>query len=382
MNRKQFIILLVLVVVIGGTGLIIHQRNNQSWQSADETIGQKLLPGLSVNDIAQIHIQSGTNLLDLAKNDNLWRVNQRSGYPADFSKISDLLLKFADLKVVQSEQVGPSELGRFELLPPGWETNSATLIEFKDQGGKTLDTILLGKMHRQKPSANSQPGGMGSEGWPDGRYVMVGAGTKTVDVISDPLENVQPQPEQWLNKEFLSIEKPRTIAVQFPQTTNSWKLTRDAETNAWQLADAKPGEKLDSTKISSVTSPFSSVSFSDVAPLTNANASDLTVLTVETFDGFTYVVKIGPKQDNNYPATFTITANLPAARVAGKNEKPAEKSKLDAAFKAEHDKLTEKLAKEQKFKNWTYYLPAYSVDDILKTHGQLLVEVKKEPKAK
>ena len=76
----------------------------------------------------------------------------------------------------------------------------------------------------KKPAANAQPGGMGDEGWPDGRYVMAGAGAKTVALISDPLDNVQPKPEQWLNKDFLSVEKPRTIAVKFPEATNSWKL--------------------------------------------------------------------------------------------------------------------------------------------------------------
>jgi hypothetical protein len=376
MNRKQFIILLVLVAVIGGAGLIIHQRSNQSWQGADATIGQKLLPNLAVNDIAQITIQSGTNTLNLAKRDALWRVAERGNYPANFSQISDLLLKLADLKIVQTEEVGPSQLGRFELLPPGAETNSATLVEFKDDSGKTLNTPLLGKNHMSQPAANSQPDGMGDEGWPDGRYVMVGTGSKTVDVISDPLDSVQPQPAKWLNKEFLSIVNPRMIEVQFPEATNSWKLTRASETNDWQLADAKPDEKLDSTKISSVTSPFSSASFNDVAPLdakTTAATSNI-VMTVDTFDGFDYVAKIGPKQDDNYPVSFSITANLAAERVAAKDEKPDEKAKLDQAFKEQHDHLAAKLAKEQQYEKWVYYLPSYSVDELLKTRGQLLVE--------
>ena len=379
MNRKQFIILLVLVAVIGGAGLIIHQRNNQSWQSADASIGQKLLPNLDVNDIAQIHIRSGTNTLNLAKQDNLWRVGERGGYPADFSKISDLLLKLAGLKVVQNEEIGPSQLGRLELLPPGSGTNSATLVEFKDRSGKTLNTLLLGKPHLQKPPANSQFGGMGDEGWPDGRYVMVGTGTKTVDVISDPLETVQPQPDQWLNKEFLSIENPRMVEVQFPVATNSWKLTRASVTNDWQLADAKPDEKLDTTKISTVTNPLSSAGFSDVEPLKSISpATSDTVLTVETFDGFTYVANIGAKKDDNYSVTFKVAANLPAKRVAAKTEKPEEKIKLDQAFKAEHAKLAAKLAKEQQYEKWVYLLPAYSVDEVLKTRGQLLAEPKKE----
>ena len=291
MNRKQFIILLVFVAVIGAAGLIVHQRGNQSWHSAGTAIGQKLLPNLDINDVAEITIQSGTNTLDLAKRNKLWRVRERDNYPANFSQISDLLVKLADLKIVQTEDVGPSQLGRFGLLPPGAETNSATQIEFKDQSGKTLDTLLLGKNHMHQSAGNSQFG-MGSEGWPDGRYVMTGAGAKIVDVISDPLENVQPQPEQWLDKTFLTIEKPRMIAVQFQEATNSWKLTRASETNEWELANAKPGEKLDPSKISSVTSPFSSASFTDVAPLKPGGATNSTVLKVDTFDGFFYEARI------------------------------------------------------------------------------------------
>jgi len=377
MNRKQFSFLLVAVVLVGAAGLIVHQRNRNSWQIAATTIGQKLLPNLAINDIAQITIQSGTNTLNLAQRDQLWRVRERGDYPADFSCISNLLLKLADLKIVQTEDAGPSQLGRFELLPSGAEKNSGTLVGFKDQSGKTLDTLLLGKKHQSKPAANSPFGGSGGEGWPDGRYVMAGASAKTVAVISDPLDNVQPQPEQWLNKEFFSIEKPRLIEVKFPEATNSWELTRASETNEWQLAEAKPGEKLDTSKMYGVTSPFSSPSFNSVAPLKSGNSTNETVLTVETFDGFTYVAKIAPKQNETFPVCFTITASLPAERAVAKDEKAEDKAKLDKEFKDRQTRLTEKLAKEKQFEKWVYYLPGYAVDPILKSRGQLLEEVKK-----
>jgi len=375
MNRKQFIILLVLVIVIGGVGLLVRQRGKDSWQSSTQTIGQKLLPNLSVNDIAQITVKSGTNELNLAKRDNLWRVRERGDYPANFSQISDLLLKFADLKTVQTEEIGPSQPGRFELLPPGPATNTGTLVEFKDASGKPLNSVLLGKKHLRKPAADSSYGG---EGWPDGRYVMAGGGGENVSVISDTLDNVQPKPESWLNKDFLSVEKPRSIAVQFPEATNSWKLTRASETNDWQLADTKTDEKLDSSKISSVTNPFGSVSFNDVASPNISSADSKTVLTVETFDGFTYISKIGPKQNDAYPVSFSINAKLAADRPAAKDEKPADKTKLDREFKDQQSKLAEKLAKEKQFESWVYFLPAYSVDEMLKARGQLLVEGKKE----
>ncbi len=79
MNRKQFIILLVLVAVVGAAGLLVRQRGQESWKSGGAAIGQKLLPNLPVNDIAQITIKTGTNELTLAKRDNLWRVRERGG---------------------------------------------------------------------------------------------------------------------------------------------------------------------------------------------------------------------------------------------------------------------------------------------------------------
>ena len=374
MNRKQFLILLALVVVVGVAGLIVRQRGRESWQSSSQSIGQKLLPDLAVNNIAQITVKAGTNELNLARRDNLWRVRERGDYPANFSDISQLLLKFADLKIVQTEDVGPSQLGRFELLPPGAATNTGTLVEFKDAGGKTLNSVLLGKKHLRKPAADSPFGG---EGWPDGRYVKAGD-AKNVAVISDALEEVQPAPERWLNKDFFRIEKPRAIAAQFPQATNSWKLTRASETNDWQLAGAKPGEKLDSSKLYGVTSPFSSPGFNDVLPADTrpeiSGLTNATSLTVETFDGFTYAAKIGTERDGDYPLTVAVGAELPKERAAAKDEKPEDKTRLDKEFQERQKNLADKLAKEKQFEQWIYKVPSYTVDPLLKKRGQLLAE--------
>ena len=361
MNRKQFIILLILVVIIGGGGLLIRQRSHDSWENSATTLGGKLLPNFPVNDIAQITIQSGTNEVHLIRADNLWRVRERGNYPANFSQISDWIIKLSDLKVAQSQDIGPSQLGRFDLLPPGPATNTATLVEFADASGKTLDSLLLGKKHMKK-SASPSPAGMGMDdaGWPDGRYVMVGNNTTTLDVISDALDNSEPNPDQWLNKDFLDVQKPGAIAVQYPVATNSWKLTRASETNDWQLADAGPKEKLDSSKASGVTSPFSSASFSDVLPPDTkpeiSGLTNTTTVTVNTLDGFTYAAQIGQKQSDNYPVTFALSATF-----------------APAAKPADQKILADKLAKEQACQHWIYLIPTYVIDPLLKPRSDLLV---------
>lgn len=384
MNRKQLVILLVLVAILGGAGLVIHERNQRAWRSGSQGGEPKLLGELPINDVASILIQSGTNQLHLVKKDNLWRVKERGDYPANFSEISGFLLKAADLKAVQTEEIGPSQLGRYKLLPPGPGTNTALLVELRDANGKAIRSLLLGKQHMRKSKGRPSPmGEFEDEGYPDGRYVMVGTGAKSLSVISDPLSNMEPKPDQWLNKDFFKVEKVRSVSVVFPVATNSWKLTRESESAEWKLAEAKPGEQLDSSKVSGVSNPLSSPSFNDIASGVKPEILGLdkpTVITLDTFDNFTYTVKVGQKTNEICPLTLTVTAQLAKGRTPGKDEKPEDKDRLDKEFKEKEKKLEEKLAEEKNYEDRIYLVSAWVVDPVLKERSQLLAEKKEEPK--
>ena len=154
MNRKQLAILLSLVVVVGIAGLVVYNNQNQARREGDTALGKKLLGDLPVNDVTQIVIKQGTNELHLAKKDELWRVRERNDYPANYSEIADFLLKAKDLKIIQSEKVGASQLGRYSLVA-GSGTNAPTVVELKGQGDKSIKTLLLGKKHMRKSNRPS-----------------------------------------------------------------------------------------------------------------------------------------------------------------------------------------------------------------------------------
>src|SRR5215472_10528809 len=131
MNRKQFALLLFLLVVVGLAGLMIYNRQNDYRNTGNQDLGKKLLGNFPFNDVAHISLKQGTNEVNLVKKDQLWRVRERNDYPANYSEISELLLKLGDLKVVSSEKVGPSQLPRLSLVA-GQGTNAALVAEFKD----------------------------------------------------------------------------------------------------------------------------------------------------------------------------------------------------------------------------------------------------------
>jgi len=383
MNRKQLGILLVLVIVLGGAGILLRKRQSASWDSGNAAIGKKLLGDFPVNDVSHIVLKQGTNEVNLAKKDDLWRVRERNDYAANYSEISDFLLKARDLKVVQSDRVGPSQLSRYGLVA-GSASNAAMTVELKGQSDKSIRTLLLGKKHMKKSDRPSPFGGeMGEEGFPDGRYVKTGSDSENVVLISDALENIKPQPENWLNKDFFKVEKVKSIAVAFPAATNSWKLTRETESGEWKLADAKPNEQLDTSKASSVANPLSSPNFVDVN--TTSKPEELgfdkpTVATIDTFDNFTYTLKLGQKTNDNFPLKVAIAAQLPKERTPAKDEKAEDKDKLDKEFKEQQKKLEEKLTQEKAYEKWVYLVSTWTVDPLLKERSQLLVEKKEEPK--
>jgi hypothetical protein len=257
-------------------------------------------------------------------------------------------------------------------------------VDLKDQSDKTIQSLLLGKKHMQKSNQQSPLGDMGGDsGYPDGRYVKVNGNSDSVALISDALSNLEPKPEQWLNKDFFRVEKVRSISVSGPAVTNSWKIVRDTENGEWKLTDAKAGEQLDASKSSSAANALGSPSFTDVKTDAKPDQNGLdkpTVVTLDTFDDFAYTVNVGTKTNDAYPLTVAISAKIATERTPGKDEKPDDKTRLDKEFKEKQKKLEDKLAQEKACEKWVYLVSGWTLEPLFKDRAQLLVEKKEEPK--
>ncbi len=381
MNRKQLNLLIGLVLVVGGLGVIIYNRQTASWNSNDSTIGGKLLPDLPLNDVAEIAITQGTTNLHVVKKDDLWRVAERWDYPADFSKVSELLRKLWELETVRKITVGPSQLGRLELLPPDKGTGSGTRLELKDKDKKAIRSVMIGKKYMREGDDSSP---MGGGSIPVGRYVMVesaGSESSPVWVLSDPLSQVETKPDGWLDKTFFKVTKLRSAAITAANETNSWTIHRETETGDLMLADIQEAEHFDKSKASGVGYLLSSPSFNDIVSPENSDTGFEAprAARIETFEGFTYTVKVGEKTgDENFPIKVTVSADLPAERTAGPDEKPEDKERLDKEFTDNHAKLVEKLDTEKALEKWTYLVSKWTIDALLKERNDFMAEENSE----
>ena len=379
MNRKQVVSLIIALIVIGGAGLLVYKKRTRSWEASSAQLGAKVVKDFPMNDVEQIRIKQHAGEVHLVKKSDLWVLQERNGYPANFGNISDFVKKVWELKVARPMPVAEKQLARLELTPPDKGTNAGTLVEFKEKGGKTAASLVLGKKH-MKESAGNSPYGGGS--WPDGRFIMVGNDPKTVALVSEAFANIEAKPEEWIDKEFFKVENHKSITVTSPNVSNNWAVVKESQTNDWKLADAKANEQLDTGKASGVTSALSYPSFNDVATNAAPEQTGLdkpTVAKIETFDGLRYEVKIGKKledKDDHY-MQVAVNGNFPSERTPGKDEKPEDKEKLDKEFKEKLAKQEEKLKNEKAFEQWVYVVPKYTLEPLLKARQELL---KEEPK--
>lgn len=373
MNRQQLRTILFVGVILGILGLFVYQRDRTSWRSTARENGIKVLPELPINGVSQVTIQQTGGELALMKKNDLWTVRERFDYPADFGKVRDLLRKFWDMKAVQTLKVGPSQFARLQLVAPGKDAspNAGTLLTFSDPTGKVLQSLILGKTHVK----GMEDAAMGSP-MPEGRYILSQQNADRVMLVKDALSDVNIQPENWLDHEFIKIEKAKSVSVAAP-AAKEWKLSRDSEAFPPKLDGAGKAEALDSMKMMGVLNAFVNANFTDVLPIENQAAKAAfakpVVVRYETFEGFVYILKLAKKgNEDAYLLQVTTEAVLVTQRTPGKDEKPDDVSRLDREFKEQAQKLEAKLKREQGYSKWIYVINKFTADAVLKDRKDLL----------
>ena len=104
---------------------------------------------------------------------------------------------------------------------------------------------------------------------------------------------------RWLNHDFIKVENPKSITLAGTKPDDKLESrSADSATDPWKLADAKPGEEARQCKRSPASLNYlTSFSFADVlAPNAQPAETGLdhpATLTIETFDDFVYVFRIG-----------------------------------------------------------------------------------------
>src|SRR5712691_5335120 len=290
--------------------------------------------------VSEIAILDTGGDLHLVRGETGWSVRERGGFAAETDRIAALLVKLAELKIVQSEPLPESQRARLELLEPKDKAaGGGTLIELKDAKGGSLGRLLLGKkIVKSSPVASLSRG----ETEATGRYLTAGGEAGTMLAVGEPLTEVESKPELWLVKDLLRADGAKSISSS-KDGRRRWSVTRETESADWKFAGSK--EKPDLQKATDLASSLGWVNLVDVVAdpaKADTGLDHAIVIKADTFDGLSYTLRIGNKVGDDYYVTLAVSGEPRKTRTPAKGEKAEDKAKNDKEFEERRKKLLEK----------------------------------------
>ena len=194
MNRKQFMTLMALLLVIVAISVVVFWNTLVNWGTAPTT-GTRPFEKLVLNDVARIELTDSKGSVTLVRRDQAWVVTQSADAPASVASISALLRKLPDLKIVQSQQVGESLLPRLQLATGKGAAAATdgvgTRLLLSDSKDAPLAQVLLGKIMTEDSPLPIKPQTAVA------RYALLPGNTRVV-LLSDPLSEVSTDAARWL----------------------------------------------------------------------------------------------------------------------------------------------------------------------------------------
>lgn len=403
MKSRTVILLWIIAIVLGITASVIKFGRDDTQATRTKLApGDKIIAQLPIRELTKVTLSSAketTHLVRSATDDQFWGVMERDHYPVDYELLRNLLGALSELEVAQGYPANSKHHARFGLSASageqGDEASEALVVTITGKDDAIVETIYLGHY-----------AGSGQTG---GRFLRLASDDSGVYAVAETFPGVTASPQDWLSRDFLTIDQIKSIAVAAPADPafKPWQLVRQPKADGspnpngqFQLAGMAADEVMELTSTNQLRKLFNYASFQDILSEQEASASanpDQTLrrqATLTTYDGLSYVIEFWPQQDKPGdpnaddrlpPAppscllTIKVTANLPATRNPEQDES-GQKKDVDVAREAEFEKkkmaLEEKLAAAQALTGRIYQVSQSTVaplqknrSDFVKTSG-------------
>ena len=207
------------ILLLAFSALMLTREGGSSWRT--KYAGGKAFPGFLADSVAEIQIDAGKEHVTLErKGPGSWTVKERSGHPADASRIAKTLSAMAAMKSSrQLDELSPNELKEFGLDP---ESPSGPKLRLYSAAGARVAELTLGRGHFNGGVAPSSPRDM-----PDGRYcAAAGSHGQGVPLLSSSLfEWLEPKPGLWLEPPSMDMTKALSVSLSASKLP-SWSVSR------------------------------------------------------------------------------------------------------------------------------------------------------------
>ena len=356
MNQKKFLALSATTVVLlaAGVWLSMHRSSEQS-NLGGTAVFADLKPALG--DVSEVRLSRGDgSKTTLRKAADGWTVVERQ-YPADMSRVRELALNLASLKVVESKTKDPANYATLGVEAPDKPTAGSTLVEIV--AGQKTWSLIVGKAA-------------------DGRAVYVRKPAEAVSLLATPFITVDPDQKRWIDRLLVDIPGTNVHDVAAKVAGGSYVLTRAKRGDVdLSVSPVPKGRKpVTSMSLGTQLEALAGFNFDDVHEAKAPPATPADSATYRTFDG--QVIEFTGRREGD-KAFVAIAAHRDPALAAQFVEKPvATPAVAKPAEPAPADKTVEKL--DSRSKGVEFEIPVYKYEAIFRKPDELFE--KPEPAAK
>lgn len=365
MKPKTFAILLIVVCILAAVAMMTSRTKRTEGLTV---MGTRLVSALPLGDIAAITITSPEAAVNLTSTSDGWTVANRFGYPADFSKISELVQQLSGAKVGRSFAMTPEVQARLALFPPEPPDPPAeqkgTRIVLADKDAKALTELIIGKPREE--SAGAAPGTS---------YVLRPSENQ-VFLIDQNFRFLEKKPAGWLNKKPINLKSQQIQKVVCFDTRRNrliYTLERPAENQDPVLTALPAGKKMAKYKADQVFEALTPLTIEDVADPGRKDAAERfdgpPRFDYTLYDGTVYHVFPGNAlkagSENHY--LRAAVSYLPPPE---KKDPPPKENRADPAAEAEKQ--------NQRLSPWTYVVSKWVYDSFISDPQNLMEEAEKK----
>jgi hypothetical protein len=405
MNQKTLIGLVVAALVAIVIAIAINHSNQPRSESGGEEKTAYLVPSLRdhVNDVDKFVLIGADNkpIATLTRGADGWSIAEKGGFAADTGKLREFLLKLVDSKLIEQKTANKDKYAALGVEDVADKNAKGVEVELGGLGQPVK--LIIG-------TANARGG------------TFVRRGDEAQSWLASGSLNVDNKPENWLRKDLVDVPAPRIASVSVAHADGKTvRVARQAEGDAnFKLADVPMGREPGSEfALNGLASTLGGLRFDDVLPAQNATPGEKPLKArYATFDGLVidvtawekdgkdyarFVATTDPDQANRHiaaqqaksdsdaqgsaqqknassapaePARAGDTSKPADASANATSSAPAKPSEVADPVKDREQKLAalDKEASDlnERFKDWTYVLPAYKYANINKSQDDLL----------
>jgi hypothetical protein len=353
MSRRHFSFLAVAALLVVGLAILLLPS-----RTARESIPERaaVLPGLAewINDAERLTVTGagGEVRASLERDGTLWRVEELSGYPADFDRVREVLAGLATAEIIENKTANPDYHARLGVEDVAAADAQGLLVLVSS--GERQGAVILGEEATGR----------------NGRYLRVAGQEQSV--LADFEAEVPADALGWTDDSLVDLPAATVaeVIIEHPdgERLRVSKVSADDTDFAVEGGLPEGRELVSSWSVNSLGGVFAGLAFEDVRPGDDLDWSGATRVRALAFSGLALEAELVPADGRQW---LRLQAAAPGD-AADAGEEPESEPEADQDQATVTDPASEARDINERTAGWAYAIADFKAENLGKRLEDLL----------